>query len=231
MYYYRGHAVVGHDGTISGFASRFFFMRSMNFGAVIMGNSSSAASVTGIIGRELIDAVLGVPEEERWHHKHHRRSEPVPDQLPVHVKPTGKSDRKKGEHGAKTKDDERTGEREGGKEQGKQRDVVGRSHQEVTSRSAYTGKYWHPGYHNVAVQIKDGKLLIDATDRSMGFALSFDHVRDQTKYIGHLCDMYDGEDDSIETKFVFQKDKATKLGLRLEVAIQEMIWFERVEPM
>jgi hypothetical protein len=65
----------------------------------------------------------------------------------------------------------------------------------------------------------------------MGFTLSFDHVRDQTKYTGHLWDMYDGEDDSIETEFVLQKDKATKLGLRLEVAMQEMIWFERVEPM
>ncbi|KAK7737965.1 hypothetical protein SLS62_011419 [Diatrype stigma] len=74
------------------------------------------------------------------------------------------------------------------------------------------------------VQIKDVKLFIDATDRSMGFTLAFDRVRDQTKHIGHLCDMYDGEDDSIVTGFVFQNDKATKLGLRLEVAIQKMIY-------
>jgi hypothetical protein len=61
------------------------------------------------------------------------------------MKPTGKSNQKKGEHGRKTKEeDERTGEGEGGKGQGKQRDMVGRSQQQVMPLSAYTGKYWHP---------------------------------------------------------------------------------------
>jgi hypothetical protein len=57
-------------------------MPSMDFGAA-MGNYSSAASVTSIIARELINAVLGVPEEERWHHKHHKSNQPVLGQLPT----------------------------------------------------------------------------------------------------------------------------------------------------
>ena len=65
VYYYRGYMVVGHDGVISGFGSRFFFLPYFKFGAVIFGNSNRAGSVASTLARELIDEIFGVPEAER----------------------------------------------------------------------------------------------------------------------------------------------------------------------
>jgi hypothetical protein len=97
-----------------------------------------------------------------------------------------------------------------------------------TPLDAYIGQYSHPGYHTLTVEIKDGKLFIDATDRSMGFTLTFEHVGEQTKYIAHLEDFLEGGDDPVEAQFIFADDVAIKMGLQLEMSLKEMIWFERV---
>lgn len=65
VHYYRGHMVVGHNGTIDGFGSRFFFVPSFNFGAVIVGNSTGAGPIGTILARDLIDEVLQIPEADR----------------------------------------------------------------------------------------------------------------------------------------------------------------------
>ncbi|KAJ8113073.1 hypothetical protein ONZ43_g5236 [Nemania bipapillata] len=93
--------------------------------------------------------------------------------------------------------------------------------------SAYTGEYWNPGYHGMTVAIKDNKLFIDATDRSMGYSLLLDHVRGQTEYIAHLSDFFEGGDILVPAEFRFRNDRAIKMGLELED--DEFIWFDRVE--
>lgn len=96
-----------------------------------------------------------------------------------------------------------------------------------TPLEAYVGRYWNAGYHTMMVQIKDDRLFIDATDRSMGFTVTFEHVKDQTKYIAHLKDDIELTDDPVDAEFVFEDGKAVKMGLDLEPAIKEMIWFTR----
>ncbi|KAI0106037.1 beta-lactamase family protein [Daldinia grandis] len=64
VYYYRGYTVVGHDGMISGFTSRFFFLPELGFAAVMMGNAIGAEHVANAVRRKLFSAVLKVPEEE-----------------------------------------------------------------------------------------------------------------------------------------------------------------------
>ncbi|RSM12565.1 hypothetical protein CEP52_002319 [Fusarium oligoseptatum] len=91
----------------------------------------------------------------------------------------------------------------------------------------YTGYYWNAGYHGMNVEIKDDALFIDATDRSMAFTLTFEHERDQTKYTAHLSDFWEGGDDLIPAEFVFDGEKAVKMGLDLEPLIGDKIWFER----
>jgi hypothetical protein len=103
------------------------------------------------------------------------------------------------------------------------------SQPQETPLNAYIGKYWHPGYHALTVEIKGDKLFIDATDRSMGFTLTFDHVCEQTKYTAHLSDFLEGGDDPVQAEFRFEDGKAVKMGLHLEIALKEMIWFERVK--
>ncbi|KAJ8131382.1 hypothetical protein O1611_g2241 [Lasiodiplodia mahajangana] len=94
--------------------------------------------------------------------------------------------------------------------------------------STYTGEYWNPGYHGVAVTIKDNKLFIDATERSMGFTLLLDHVRNQTEYIAHYSGYQSDDDELLEAEFRFENDKVVKMGLDL-VGGDELIWFDRVE--
>ncbi|POR36393.1 Penicillin-binding protein 4, partial [Tolypocladium paradoxum] len=77
----------------------------------------------------------------------------------------------------------------------------------------YAGKYWNPGYHCMTVQIQDGKIYIDATDRSLGVTLTFDHVCEQTKYIAHLSDKFEGGDIPFRAEFRLENDGAIRIGL------------------
>ncbi|KAJ9356306.1 hypothetical protein DTO280E4_6132 [Paecilomyces variotii] len=79
------------------------------------------------------------------------------------------------------------------------------------------------------VQVKDDKLFIDATDRSMGFTLTLEHICDQTKYIAHMSDFLEGGYDPLIAEFKLEGDKASKLGVDLESDIEELIWFTRVQ--
>ncbi|KAI1165385.1 beta-lactamase family protein [Nemania serpens] len=65
IFYYRGYMVVGHDGGVSGFGSRHFFVPEFKLGGAIFGNAGNAADVATILARELIDEVMGVPLSER----------------------------------------------------------------------------------------------------------------------------------------------------------------------
>jgi hypothetical protein len=224
-YYYRGHMVVGHDGVIPGFGSRFFFLPDCKFGAVILGNSAGAASVGKILVRDLIDEVLKVPEAEHSYQRKAKKAQLVAANT-ITSNPSKESQdffkrQGEGKQQNRTKDGGKT--RQTGEAQQKDAEI------QQIPLSAYTGQYWHPGYHNLTVQINDDKLFIDATDRSMGFTLMFEHVGEQTKYIAHLKDVWEGGDDPVHAQFVFSEGRAVKLGLKLEVVLKEMIWFERIE--
>ncbi|KAI8955948.1 beta-lactamase family protein [Xylaria longipes] len=194
IFYYRGHAVVGHDGGIDGFGSRFFFVPDLKLAGVILGNSYSAGDVASILSRELIDEVLGVPVSER------------PDWV-------------------KMKDEENERYDNNPKQEEFRRVLREEAEPRKMPLSAYTGEYWNPGYKGMNVDVKDGKLFIDASDRSMGYFLTFDHVRDQTEYIMKCCNFPSGESCLMAAKFVFQNDTAIKMGLEFEG--DEFIWFDR----
>ncbi|ATY64760.1 beta-lactamase family [Cordyceps militaris] len=57
--YYRGHAIIGHNGGVPGFGSRFFFVPSLQIGAVLLGNAIEAATVAVHLQKGLIDSILG----------------------------------------------------------------------------------------------------------------------------------------------------------------------------
>ncbi|OJJ05861.1 hypothetical protein ASPVEDRAFT_55646 [Aspergillus versicolor CBS 583.65] len=91
--------------------------------------------------------------------------------------------------------------------------------------------YWNPGYRHMTLQVKDEHLFVDATDRSMGFTLTFHHVKDQTEYTAILTDEVELTDEAVEAEFVFKDGKAIKMGLDLEPTIKELIWFEKFNTM
>ncbi|KAK5064719.1 hypothetical protein LTR84_000553 [Exophiala bonariae] len=226
VHYYRGHVIVGHDGSISGFTSRFFFMPDFKFGAVLLTNSSDAGSVTSILMRELMDQVLGVPEIERPQRTFKKAISAKSDTKPGMVRSIyqrkGVQNRSNGGKGSEKR------------YQGKEQPLEKSEHRDRSNRdqdtplATYIGDYCNPGYHTLVVEAKGNQLFVDATDRSNGFTLNFEHVSDQTKYIAHLSDMIEGGDDAVEAEFVFEHGRIVKLGLQLEPALEDLIWFEKV---
>ncbi|EEA18758.1 hypothetical protein TMatcc_010700 [Talaromyces marneffei ATCC 18224] len=242
MYYYRGNMIIGHDGTIPGFRSRFIFMPDLKFGAVVLGNSAGAGGASTTIIRALMDEILGVSMEQRplqnpkERKKEYKQKKDLATRLKVHH-----NDRKEGQ----PKDQQPGYPREplesnktkktNQPPQGQKKQSKNPVHHEKlppppqrTPLEAYVGRFWNAGYRAMIVTIKDDdQLYIDATDRSNGFTMTFEHVKNQTEYIAHVRDVIELEDESVDARFVFENGKVVKIGLDLEPAIREMIWFER----
>ncbi|KAJ5348051.1 uncharacterized protein N7506_001304 [Penicillium brevicompactum] len=226
IYYYRGHMVVGHNGVVPGFGARFAFIPSIKFGAVVMGNSSEAGIVAGILIRELIDDALGILEPDKaagvrvskvgvnpsestkaGEKKKQKRSRPPKNSKPEHQS-NRPSDANKTKPDMSQPDDE--------------------VEPQVKPLHQYTGHYWNSGYRGITVQIVDNRLFVDASDRAMGFTLTFHHISDQTKYTAKLVDAVEGGSDPIEAEFLFEGDEVAGLGLNLELSLRKLIWFHRV---
>lgn len=218
IYYYRGHAVIGHNGVIPGFGSRFAFIPDIKFGVVVMGNSPEAGSVANILIRELIDDALGVPEVERSGGSKNRQ------EIAKSVK-TMKQKEKKHHKATQNSNANRV--------------VKGKGHQipdnlaepQTKPLGDYTGQYWNTGYRGMNVEVKDNRLFVDASDRSMGFTLTFHHQSGQAKYIAYLADEVEGGNDPIEAEFEFKDNQVITMGLRLENSLKGLIWFQRVDDM
>ncbi|KAJ6780366.1 hypothetical protein PWT90_03574 [Aphanocladium album] len=190
--YYRGHAIIGHNGGVPGFGSRFFFVPSLDFGLVLLGNAMEAAYLANAIEKELVDAAMGSKASQ----------EP--------------KDSKSAAAGASSASTEREAED---------------AEPQKMPLTAYAGHYWNPGYRGLHVQIKDGKLFIDATDRSFQSLITLHHVSGQTKYRAHLqaSDAWGGIAlvEPVPAEFVFNNDKVVKFGLQLDENL-DLIWFDRV---
>ena len=63
--FYRGHRIVQHDGSIFGYGAKLLFMPAHDFGLVVCGNTDGDVvnEVAEILAMELIDEVLGVPQD------------------------------------------------------------------------------------------------------------------------------------------------------------------------
>jgi CubicO group peptidase (beta-lactamase class C family) len=92
----------------------------------------------------------------------------------------------------------------------------------------YAGGYTHAGYGTLAVEYKDGKLQIDATDRTWRFMLSLEHVSGEF-FVGETFDVDTHNRDRMRAQFRLGADgRARSLGVEfVEEMENEMIWFER----
>ncbi|KAM4066806.1 beta-lactamase [Hirsutella rhossiliensis] len=204
-YYYRGHAIISHDGSDPGFQTSHFFLPEFKSGGAIFDNSDSGDVIINILMREIIDEFLKVPEAERVDWKkieteprsagHEQEEETTAELLPKHCPGSKKP------------------------------------HPQMLPLAAYTGRYWNRGYHSLTVQISNDSLFVDAEDRSFPFMLTFQHLCNQTKYIAHMqpTDFQGIEDaEDIDAEFRLHNDTAIKMGLDLESDLPDLIWFDKV---
>jgi len=92
-----------------------------------------------------------------------------------------------------------------------------------------TGTYRNAGYHDIRVEVKDGMLFADCSDRTFGFTLTIDHVPGEG-FLAEIRDIYSGSKTVIGVDFkVGPHGQAESLGLELEEDMKsELIRFERV---
>jgi CubicO group peptidase (beta-lactamase class C family) len=62
---YRGHTVIGHDGSVPGFNTKISYMPEYGWGITIFGNSDGALFVNQILNHVLMDELLQVPIADR----------------------------------------------------------------------------------------------------------------------------------------------------------------------
>ena len=62
---YRGHRVIGHDGSMTGFKSTMKYLPDKNWGVVIFGNSDGCDDAMEVLAMHLVDDILNVPVSER----------------------------------------------------------------------------------------------------------------------------------------------------------------------
>jgi len=207
-WWYRGYEVVDHDGLDPGFASVHFFLPALGFGGVMLSNSTSGRDVLIILQRELIDVMLEVVESERVDWESRQGEEEERDAVEEAEEKLARRKR--------LCPDFRDGE----------------ALPLTTPLERYKGLYWDVGYHYMRVDISsDDKLMIDATDRTMGFTMTLEHLCEQRKFLAKTVDYYEWDEGELAVEFVLNEagEKAVKMGLQLEEDLKDgMIWFDRV---
>ncbi|KAH0339557.1 beta-lactamase/transpeptidase-like protein, partial [Aureobasidium melanogenum] len=201
VHYYRGIQIVSHDGVITGYGSRMFFLPHYKFGAVILGNSEAAFDLSFVIQNFLVDEVLNIPKEER----------------------TDVASRRLKRFTAQEARREKNLKRNAARRD-QSRGSIG------TPMEVYLGNYHNPGYRIVTVREKDGLLFIDGRDRSMPFTMLLEHVSDNTVFRGYLADDTGEDVVHIQFRFD-PDGQVSAIGMVLEPALGDdhFIWFDRIQ--
>ena len=95
---------------------------------------------------------------------------------------------------------------------------------------SYVGRYRNAGYHDLVVDLQDGRLHVDAKDRSFGFDLWFEHVSGE-HFIAENIYMVDGDKERMKARFLHDSSGGVQsLGIAFVKEMEDpMIWFTKVE--
>ena len=203
--WYRGYPIFQHYGGDPGIGVLIFFLPVQKFGGVIFCNGGAGGDVAGVLAGELIDAALDVPEAERpdWNELARKDDEKYRAGLDDRVKEMLELPE---EADLKDVGEPLTREMEG-----------------------YVGRYRSAGYHDMVVEVKDGRLFVDATDRTMGFWLTLKHVGGDDRFVGEAVDFYDSSKRKLAVKFRVEGENVEAVGMDLEEDLEDFVWFDRVE--
>ncbi|KAM0454194.1 hypothetical protein ACHAPV_008662 [Trichoderma viride] len=214
-HYYRGHLVVAHNGCIAGSSSNHFFVPDFKFGGAIFGNSDDAGYLGDVLLHEFLDELIGLSQDQRLNWDK--------------VLYENYTDKKYDDYGTNENEDAEDEEKEAEEERQKLCPGIKEPEPQKMPLSAYIGEYWNPGWRGLVVEIKDGQLFIDCSDRSYVFTLQLRHVCEQTKYIAIEREVVGGLAMVLRAEFRFDNGTAVKLGVSFEEKLDDYIWFDRVQ--
>ena len=91
------------------------------------------------------------------------------------------------------------------------------------------GHYFDPGYKELVVEWKEGKLVADCTDRCFPFMLTFEHLTG-TMFAAELHDVWEDESRKLKSEVRIVDGQVVSLGVGFEKDIEGgLIWFHRVK--
>jgi CubicO group peptidase (beta-lactamase class C family) len=194
--------LIAHDGVITGYGSRMFFLPGRSFGAVIMGNSSAAFGVSQLLQNEMIDEFINTPTEQRFDGSHARLK------------------RQTVQEARKMKRLERNEERR----------VQARNTLTVPMDN-YCGSFYNAGYRGITIQLQEGDLYIDAADRSEPFNMRLEHVKDNREFRGYITAKNGAGEDEMPVEFRLDvENNVTAVGFNWEPALgsKYFFWHDRI---
>ena len=186
-----------------------FYAPSLAFAACFFGNACVAADVTDVLIFQILDHILlGTPSVDD------SRTD-----WPATIRALWQNSQQKQQESDKEQSDKAT----------KQLGEEGAPFEpQKMPLEAYVGEFWNVAYGPMVVEVRDGKLFVDASDRSFPFTLTLEHVCRQTVFLAKMTSCLDKESGPCLVEFRFEGDRAVRLGLDLEPDEDKLIWFSRV---
>lgn len=200
--YRSGQQILAHDGVITGFGSRIFFLPGRSYGAVMMGNCDTAFGVSQVLQTEMIEEFLNIPQEERFDGSQ------------------GRLKRQAAQEARKSKKLKRNVERR----------LLARDTLTVPAMN-YCGTFYNAGYREVSIQLQDRDLHINAADRSEPFTMIIEHVKDNREFRGYITADDGAGEDEMPIEFRLDKeDNVTAVGFNWEPMLgsQYLFWHDRI---
>lgn len=91
------------------------------------------------------------------------------------------------------------------------------------------GRYFNKGYKEIRLEVREGKVVADCSDRCFPFVITFGHLSGK-KFVADIHDVWDDFDfkKKAEVK-VNGEGKVVAVGVDFEDDMEDLIWFERIE--
>jgi CubicO group peptidase (beta-lactamase class C family) len=197
---YRGATLMNHDGSVPGFEAAMGFLPAQEWGFVICTNSCLGSYVNDIVKHVLMDEVLGVKEEDRVDW------EGVFRERRAKALERAREEKEKPEWKA-PENPEPLG----------------------TAMQGLVGKHFNKGYKEIGLEMREGKVVADCSDRCFPYMLTFEH-QSGNQFVADWHDVWG--DDHLNMKAEVKLDgdgKVVAVGVDFEENMEGLIWFERIE--
>lgn len=197
---YRGTTLMTHDGAVPGFKAAMAFLPAKEWGVVICTNSNSGTYVNRILEHMLMDEVLGVTDEERVDWEKVFR-----DRRAKYLE-ADKKEKEKPEYSVP-----------------ENLEPLG------VAVEGLVGRYFNKGYKEIRLEMREGKVVADCSDRCFPFVITFGHLSGE-KFVADMHDVWDDYHSKKKAEVkVDEEGKVVAVGVDFEDDMEDLIWFERIE--